>query len=83
MDNKHKQVFQELREWCEKWNAEIYIEDCTGSDAEMYVKISNEKYYSLDGFFGKHDREVVKLDGNFERINYFNFMEQEDDNTEE
>jgi hypothetical protein len=79
MDQKHKEAFQELRQWCVKHNAEIYIED--DPFPQIYVKIESNRYFSLEGHFDALDQTVSELDSNFEELGHINFMEQEDDNT--
>jgi hypothetical protein len=74
MNQKHKQAFQELRQWCEKWDAkEISAFVTMGEDLDLYEiadfdkQASWVKYYRRDIIGGK----------------LINFMEQEDDNTKE
>ena len=76
MNQKHKQAFQELRGWCEKWDTSIdgRAEFSFGSNL---IPESIAFYYTED-FDG---RACAVFDNYTEER--FNFMEQEDDNTEE
>jgi hypothetical protein len=65
MNQKHKEAFQELRQWCEKWDAEISLID---------VLIGETEYQTMFGRFYNRTN-YIGLDG-FAK----NFMEQEDDN---
>lgn len=75
MNQKHKQAFRELRQWCQKWDAEIYCTDIRFGYVDYTT--TNEILRDNDPFMQTSSKiidETKKL---------FNFMEQEeDDNTE-
>ena len=78
MNRKHKQAFQELRQWCEKYQAEITAGNTINSDGYYCTLIRlGFEYYIIEDF--SYLKTRLK-DYNGQEVN---FMEQEDDNTEE
>lgn len=74
MNSKHKKAFQELRQWCEKWDAEIYCTD---------IRVGYVEYTTTSEILRDYDpfmQTTSKIIDETKKI--FNFMEQEDDNTE-
>ncbi len=64
----HKKAFQELREWCEKYNASLE------ADISILIRDQNKACEFTTDYICKDEFEVV--DGNNK---VFNFMEKKDD----
>ena len=81
MNNKHKEAFQELRQWCEKWDANIIgdVDDTVAIALDGWG--ANERVYYFDEF-NKMMKRASTYIGDDNKV-YINFMEQENDNTEE
>jgi len=75
MNSKHREAFRKLRQWCEEYNAEIYLEDTE----EIFINFLDSKVYCLEEVFNKNRNSVIELAEVFSEDKTFNFMEQEKD----
>lgn len=77
MNQKHREAFRELRQWCEKWDGYLLIQEAfLNSDEDaIYFPTRHRAENVIDTFCAK-TQEIIRNDV------MFNFMEQEDGNTE-
>ena len=74
MNNKHKQAFQELREWCKKWDMYINLHYIESGHGEYIYEPTQHLFDSGDDPFCHDTKEIIIND------KVFNFMEKKDDN---
>ena len=83
MESKHKQAFQELRQWCEKYQATIsrhpeYDEVCFD-----FTELVNDQpiiiEYCAYMEFSARENSIIKTKESLSNDIIFDFMEQEDD----